>query len=290
MKNLTRRNNVLLSVIVIAATLIIFFANTHRIKEFKTRSFRAVNRQWLILSGQLIDVGGYRLKLICKGEGSPTVIMDAGLNMTTESWGTVAGETAKFTRVCVYDRAGLGDSDRAQKPRTSRQIVSDLNKLLQIAGEDPPFILVGHSFGGINMRMYASTYPQSAAGLVLIDASYEDEYQRYAELKPVAKREDYLRHEGGDNFEGVNLLASADELRLSGALPKIPVIVLSAKQKSPLTEDLPQIKAHDEMQAELARSTAGQLVVVSDSGHFIQLDQPDVVIDSIRKIYESTRK
>lgn len=252
----------------------------------------AVKRQWLILTGGMVDVGGYYLRIECRGAGSPTVVMDAGLGMRRESWETVPSEMAKFTRVCTYDRAGIGESDKptAPLPRTSERVVAELHTLLQNAGEREPFLLVGHSFGGLNARLFANHYPQQTAGIVLVDSSHEEQYERYAALKSPSESKEYLQHEGGDNGEQMNLLASADELRNSISLPPVPLIVLSAQGRNTPPEEIPRMQAHDEMDADFARRFPGsKLIVVPDSGHFIQIDKPQAVIDAIRGVYEITK-
>ena len=101
----------------------------------------------------MVDAGGFRLKLNCTGNGSPAVILEAGLGDLAFEWKLVQPELPKHTRVCSYDRAGYGGSDPGAIPRTSRQIAKELHALLKNAGEKPPFILVGHSFGGYNVRV-----------------------------------------------------------------------------------------------------------------------------------------
>ena len=126
--------------------------------------------------GELVDIGGFRLHLNCIGQGTPTVVMDAGGGAPSITWGLVPSEIAKFTRVCTYDRAGLGWSDpNSRIPRTSQQSVDELHLLLTKAGINPPYILVGHSLGGVNMRLYASQYPEDVVGLVLVDSSHENQ-------------------------------------------------------------------------------------------------------------------
>ncbi len=120
--------------------------------------------------GRLVDVGGYRLHISVEGEGSPTVVLDAGLAHTSQVWNFVQPEVAKFTRVCSYDRAGYGWSDPGPLPRSSQQIVQELHTLLRNADIPGPYLLVGHSFGGLNMYLYAVQYPDEVAGLVLLDA------------------------------------------------------------------------------------------------------------------------
>src|SRR5581483_7014518 len=148
----------------------------------------ALWRGWLILSGGLVDVGGYRLRIECIGAGKPTVVMDAGLAQDRSTWGQVPSGVAAFTRVCTYDRAGLGESEAGAKPRTSQQIVAELQVLLKRAGIQSPYLLVGHSFGGANVRLFASQHPDAVVGIVLVDASQEDQTARYAELMTASDR------------------------------------------------------------------------------------------------------
>lgn len=119
-----------------------------------------------------------KLNLDCRGHGSPTVILDSGLGVPAIGWNPVETEAAKFARVCSYDRAGYGWSSASPYPRTSTQIVKELHALLQAANEKGPYILVGHSFGGYNVRVYNGEYPAEVAGMVLVDASHEDQVSR----------------------------------------------------------------------------------------------------------------
>ena len=137
---------------------------------------RAADQRKYPPSGQLIDIGGFRLHFNCAGQGRPTVVMDAGGGAPSISWGLVPSEIAKFTRVCTYDRAGFGWSEPNLKaPRSSQQSVDELHKLLTKAKIEPPYILVGHSLGGANMRLYASQHPEDVVGLVLVDSVHEDQ-------------------------------------------------------------------------------------------------------------------
>jgi pimeloyl-ACP methyl ester carboxylesterase len=131
--------------------------------------------------GQLVDIGGYRLHLYCMGEqsdGSPTVILEQGLGGTSPAWALVQPEVAKVTRVCAYDRAGLGWSDPAPKgtPRDGTQVASELHTLLQQANIPAPYVVVGHSSGGLYALSFAHQYPNEVVGVVLLDSSHPDQW------------------------------------------------------------------------------------------------------------------
>jgi pimeloyl-ACP methyl ester carboxylesterase len=121
--------------------------------------------------GQLIDIGGYKLHLYTLGKGKPTVVIDHSLGGIDGYF--LIEEIAKFTQVCIYDRAGYGWSEPSPKPRSSQQIVQELNTLLNLAGIEPPYILVGDSFGSYNVRLYAAQFPEKVVGIVLTDGLHE---------------------------------------------------------------------------------------------------------------------
>lgn len=123
--------------------------------------------------GKLVNVGGRQLHLHAIGEGSPTVVMDAGMGDSSLTWCLVQQEVAKFTRVCTFDRAGLGWSETSGRPRTYEKVVTELYELLTNAGEQAPYILIGHSSGGFTARLFAQNYPDEVAGIVLVDPSDE---------------------------------------------------------------------------------------------------------------------
>jgi pimeloyl-ACP methyl ester carboxylesterase len=129
--------------------------------------------------GQLVDVGGYRLHLYCTGTNvadNPTVILEQGLGGISSAWALIQPEVAKVTRVCSYDRAGLGWSDPGPEPRDAQHIAAELHTLLQNADLPGPYVLVGWSFGGLYARQYAGQYPDEVTGLVLLDSSHPDQW------------------------------------------------------------------------------------------------------------------
>lgn len=130
--------------------------------------------------GRLIDVGGYRLHVDARGPASatPTVILEGGAGLGAVTWGWIQPRIAETTRVVAYDRAGVGWSDRGPEPRDGEQIARELHAALQGAGIYGPYVLVGHSFGGLYVRMFADMYPDEVTGLVLVDPTHPDQMQR----------------------------------------------------------------------------------------------------------------
>ena len=133
--------------------------------------------------GEMVDVGDYSLHINCVGQGSPTVVLDAALGAMSASWVLVQREVSDTTRVCAYDRAGIGWSEMGPEPRDAKQISSELHALLTKAGIEGPYVLVGHSFGGLYMQTYAARYPDQVAGMALVDSSHPEQFS----YRPVAR-------------------------------------------------------------------------------------------------------
>ncbi len=144
-----------------------------------------LDRQQYPPPGQMVDIGGQRLHLYCLGTGNPTVILEAAAPGWSLYWSTVQPQLARTTRVCAYDRAGLGWSDRGPLPRTGQRMAKELHCLLERAGIAGPYVLVGHSLGGLVARLYQHDYPQEVVGMVLVDAGHELE-MRQAEFRSFA--------------------------------------------------------------------------------------------------------
>jgi pimeloyl-ACP methyl ester carboxylesterase len=156
------------------------------------RNGRLHDLDGIIRIGRSVDIGGRTLNINCAGGGGPTVVLDSGANNPGYQWVLVQRKIAQFSSVCWYDRAGNGWSDSGPFPRTTEAIAKDLHKLLGAAGIHPPFVLVGHSFGGTSMRVFNGLYPDEVAGMVLVDAWHEDEIARLPRHKGPGPP-DYLR-------------------------------------------------------------------------------------------------
>jgi len=288
----------------------------------------ARDRRFNAMAGRLVDVDGRKMHIDCTGQGSPAVILDSGLGDSFVSWRKVQPQIAAFTRVCSYDRSGLGYSDSSPLPRTSDVIAKELHALLQAAGVSPPYILVGHSMGGFDVRLYASLYRSEVAGMVLVDASHPDQESRFPpELKSLegswgreAEFLEYTMPLGVPRLLGLcdqevveratqcNFHHAREAVAEMKALPQsaaltaatgpfgdMPLSVLSHDPDRPMNElpaDLakPTNEAWEKMQEELARlSTRGTQTIAKGSSHYIQFDRPDVVIEAIHSVVNQAR-
>ena len=229
--------------------------------------------------GKLIDIGGYKLHLNCLGKGSPTVILEAGLGSNLKAWENVQPSIAKFTQVCSYDRAGLGWSEPGLKPRTSEVIIKELRLLLENANIKGPYVLVGHSFGGYHIRLFASCFPAEVVGMVLIDTNHHDQEKHYTFTKEEAER-------ASRNKEGVRVpqdfFECANQVRNAKPLHDIPLVVIAGKNDRPdfwlgLQKNLPNIVQN------------GKFILAEESGHRVQNDQPEIVIEAIHQVVNEAR-
>jgi pimeloyl-ACP methyl ester carboxylesterase len=270
----------------------------------------------------LIDIGGGRkMFLECRGEGGPTVILVSGYRNDADIWDSVAidpatGQTAvlpgvaEFTRVCAFDRPGtvldgehFSRSDPLPMPRTAQDVVTDLHVLLQAAGVPGPYVLAGHSFGGLFSRLYASTYPDEVAGLIMVDAlpetipdhlSPEDwqDYRNAIQLVP-----DVL--EQYSDLETLNVDVSFGQMRDAAAATPYqgkPLVVITRTEPFGIPEAslgfAPDTleKAWLAAQGDLIALTPDSHHVVADhSAHYVQITQPDVVIAAIHSVVDAVR-
>lgn len=234
-------------------------------------------------TGALIACGSQQRYAIIAGCGTPTVIFEAGLSSTAAAWSAVMPALQQETRCCAYDRAGVGRSPAGPPPRTAQQLADELLLLLQHPMLPPPYVLVGHSFGGMVIQLLAAQRPSLIAGLVLVDTPHPLQQERMAALLPAGAWDAAMQPW---NSEGVDLATSFAQLQ-AAALPHVPTTILTAGQNSYSAawphEALEALRL--ELQHDLARRLPhAQHRVVPESGHQIALERPDVVSAAIRAL------
>jgi pimeloyl-ACP methyl ester carboxylesterase len=264
--------------------------------------------------GRLVDIGGHRLHIWCTGDGAPSVILESGLGGSSVDWGFVQPEVAGFTRVCSYDRAGMGYSDPGPSPRTARRLARELVQLLDRSGISGPVVLVGASIGGFTVRVFASEYEDRVSGLVLVDASHEDQQHDIPRLAPFVPLlssigvfrtidmsfglptavlappvREYAR---ATRFRAAGYQAAADEIvhiresvgevRATRRQLAVPVIVVTGERGS-------DAAWRNLQQNQVGLSQHGCLLIAEQSGHVVPIDQPQAVVAAIRAIVDGAR-
>ena len=222
------------------------------------------------------------------GEGEPTVILDAGLGGTSEDWVNIQPAVASFTQVFSYDRAGMGKSEKTTTPRTSKDIVRDLKILLCAASLHPPYILVAHSWSGINARWYANQYPDELAGMVLIDAVHEDKYAHFEKALPEeqANRMWAFVRDPSKNDENIDRMTSIAQVHNSERVFDFPLIVLTRASDSDVMN-----RIETSLQTEFLKlSTYSRQYFSKFDDHYIQNSEPQLVVDAIRQVIELARR
>lgn len=272
--------------------------------------------------GRLVSINGRSMHLLEMGQQNATtstVILDAFLGGNLLEWSLVQPEVAHFAYVCSYDRAGLGWSEPSSADRTSAYIVQELKELLSQAGIKPPYILVGHSSGGISMRLFANTYPDDVYGLILVDSSHEEQKEKIQALRnlfpppaliassveqdlswlPLAFHDAYKQLQ--DNpITNITTKRERDGFDMSGQqvaqsknqLVHKPLIVITRGTKMidhALLERLAYEKAFHALwlslqQDLLSKSTQGKQVFVCGSGHMIQRERPEIIVEAVRSM------
>ncbi len=304
------------------------------------------------LPGRLVDAGGFRLHLHALGQGGPIVVFDAALGGSSLSWALVQPDVARFARTCTYDRAGFAWSERGPLPRTTGRAADELRAALDRAGERPPYLLVGHSYGGLVMRIFAARFRSDVAGLVLVDPAHPEDWLNPAEKEQVRIDRGVLLCRQGLFASRIGLAHVVSGLVRAGAItaarrvvnaitrsrfdadidwilapffklpdevrhqvrqfwtqPKFFEALGSQIESMPLSAretldaapggygDLPLVtitKADPDdhrlrRQEAVARlSTRGRHIVASRGGHWIPLDEPELIVGVIREMHQAT--
>lgn len=244
--------------------------------------------------------GGYvEARHTCRGrklfskyslKGTPSVIFIAGLGDRCDSWNVVQDRISQITSTFSYDRAGIGRSEAASVPRTCHDLVQELSELLSRIPVEPPYVLVGHSFGGLVARLFASRYPMLVWGIVLVDAVPEYKELAYEKVLPkklIAENRAYLENPML-NSEKIDKLQSYKEIADHLWLSNIPLSIVTRGLPDHDDEEWPQqeiLQIEQRLQADFQRlSTASKIRVAGRSGHYIHHDEPEIVIEEIMQI------
>lgn len=245
----------------------------------------------LVAAFQLVPIGGGQsLYLSCRGTGSPTVVFESGLGVGSGTWLAVQRRVATRTRACVYDRLGLGQSSPAPSGRTSADMIGELEKLLANANLEPPYVLVGASFGGLNVQLFAAEHPDEVAGMVLVDSLHWDFDRRIEQLLPKKLRL-RRREELGLNRERVfftQIVASEREVRAAPPPPAVPLVVIRHGRPFSTAPGWPTAKVEalwKSLQEQLA-GPSGTVVLAAKSSHRIAEQQPALVAAQIESVLE----
>lgn len=245
--------------------------------------------------GDRVDLGGRSLYLDCRGTGSPTIVLEAGMGDGVAGWSPVHDGMAATTRTCGYDRAGRGSSD-ARGHHTVADATDDLRALLRIAGESPPFIVVGHSLGEVYARVFADRHRADVVGLVLVDGFSVDLQDDWihpllGDLRP--------EYEGGlqrlrDLVAGVEDLDwPASEAQLRAAhVSGIPIVVLRAPREEPRLDEPTNVAIAVAWEDAFESLSPGHVryEIAWGAGHIVQADRPDLVIAAARELVETARR
>jgi pimeloyl-ACP methyl ester carboxylesterase len=248
------------------------------------------------LAFKYVDAGGHQVRMLICGSGSPTVVFETGARGSggdpLEAWEKVQPEVSKFTKTVAYDRAGVGLSAPGPQPRDARQIARELHTALQNAHAAPPYILVGHSFGGLFIRVFAGMYPREVGGMVLVDPTQEEFInwnQSHNHDDDDIPADDWNLIQAG--------MAEARESRIpegipvvliSGMGPRVLPAFMTEKQKLKYrTQHQMWLKYHTEW---IEKAPNGKHIITQNSGHGIPFEEPDLVVGAIRQVFEKVQK
>jgi pimeloyl-ACP methyl ester carboxylesterase len=262
--------------------------------------------------GSFVSLGTHRLYFDCRGQGSPRVLIDYGIAGAAVEWTGIQRELAADTTVCVYDRAGYGWSDPGPSPRTASRAAAEIEALAEAAGWREPLLLVGHSFGGFDVRYYAARRPEGVAGLVLLDSSVPGlspvaapGAQNAGIINPLAVGE--LPTGADDHFavarylnsrrkavfaqmdELANFTRSADEVAAAGELPVIPAVVVSRDPAHGLADGARESEWQRAQRKLADRLSGAEWWRAEGSGHDIHRERPDLVVAAVRRVLARVR-
>jgi pimeloyl-ACP methyl ester carboxylesterase len=241
-------------------------------------------------------VDGRRLAYVRLGAGTPPIVFLAGAGMDIDSWFKVLPGVAESGTVIAVDRLGVGKSDRPTVPQTGGIIVAGLRSLLARAGVTPPYMLVGHSLGGLHVELFARLHPDEVAGVVLVEAASPEEAMdpprpglTARAIGTAAGAVDRLRGRPSGFDEVDHVAETVRQIGAASPFPDVPLVVVTGGKRMRMVPEA-AFAAHQEAQrSRAALAPDGRQVIAEASGHFPQFHDPDIVIAAIRDVAERTR-
>jgi pimeloyl-ACP methyl ester carboxylesterase len=238
-------------------------------------------------SGSMVKVNNRRVHVLVAGKGPPTVVFEAGFVNDLRSWAKVQPEVAKFCTTVSYDRPGLGLSEESSSARTGEQIASDLHALLQKLGLNPPYVLAGHSAGGLYIRSFAHRYPNEIGGMIFVDAVLP-EYLRWLQRKDHEhwRELEKIGMESGSvvRAQWLGLEPTMKEIEKSEPLPRVPVVVLVSNQSDLPFKPLTAMPEFSRTQRRFANHMPGAKMKVIAAGHELPSLAPEDVTAAILSV------
>ncbi len=249
-----------------------------------------------------IPIGGRSMHIECWGRGGPTVVFDSGHGAQPSGWYGVTTVVAEQVRACVYSRLGIGRSAPPPRPHTPMDMALELGELLTASGEAPPFVLVGHSLGGINIRLYAREHREEVAGFVFVDPSHEDQYRDLEAVLPGALQQmgGATEHRSAEGMTFEAFVAGLEAVREGNrSLGDVPVVVLSAalQETAAFLSSAPEgaserlVRAKHERYTRLAALSPNSVQAMAwRSGHMIPFEQPGLVARAVLEVVRAVRE
>ena len=228
------------------------------------------------------------------GDGRPVVVLESGMGPTMATWSPIFDDLAQFATVFAYDRPGYGRSSSSQPPRSASDIAKKLHALLAQAHHEPPYVLVGHSAGGLYINAFARLFPNDIAGLVFVDATHPDwsDYLRqdHPFIYSTLITSTTIGHFGMRRYEAEVISSTRKDFDNLPDFPNVPVVILTSEKSSLLSTRAMQAK-WSAFQRDLASlSLNATHTVVAGSGHYIHQDRPEVVIEAVKSIVDGARQ
>ncbi|MFO7585370.1 MAG: alpha/beta hydrolase [Anaerolineales bacterium] len=246
------------------------------------------------MKNQTIKLSDFIIEYSLKGESNTSIVLINGFRMPLDSWNMLYPDIEKLGKVFAYNRLGVGNSSKAMSDQTGSTVVETLRNLLKAVDLAPPYVLVGHSLGGIFTNLYARMVPEEVSGIVLVDAAHPDEPKKQNELQQhnfVSAINNWLKSiecifDKYKYSEYEKIDETINQLNNARGFPQVPLVVVSGTKKMPFVPEK-NFEVHLQFQKELAAlSSNSKHYIAEGSGHFPQITEPEIVLAAIKDVVE----